>query len=46
MFLICKGDRPSQEEFLENLGAAASSLKDAVPKILEFMVDARSLSNL
>ena len=41
-----EGDRPTQEEFLENLGAAATSLKDAVPKVLEFIINARNLSNL
>ena len=33
---IVDGERPSQEEFLENLGAAALSLQVAIPKVIEF----------
>jgi len=32
---IVDGDRPSHEEFLENLGSAAKSLQAALPKIID-----------
>ena len=32
---IVDGDRPTQEEFLENLGTAASTLQDALPKVID-----------
>jgi 5'-methylthioadenosine nucleosidase len=38
---IVDGDRPTQEEFFENLGAAARSLQDAVPKVVDFIVGKR-----
>ena len=31
------GPRPTNEEFLENLTAAAEALKDTVPRVLEFI---------
>ena len=31
------GPRPTHEEFLENLGAAAHALKDTLPSVLEFI---------
>ncbi|KAK9821682.1 hypothetical protein WJX74_007745 [Apatococcus lobatus] len=34
---IVDGDRPPQEEFLENLGAAAQALQDTVAPVLEFI---------
>jgi 5'-methylthioadenosine nucleosidase len=34
---IVDGDRPTQEEFLENLGKAAGALKAAVPRALSFI---------
>jgi len=34
---IVDGDRPTQDEFLENLGAAAASLQRAVPEALDFI---------
>ena len=37
--------RPSHEEFLENLSTAATSLQNAVPKVLEF-VKGRKTSEL
>lgn len=35
---IVDGDRPTHEEFMENLGTAAKSLQEAVPKIIDFLV--------
>ena len=35
---IVDGDRPTEEEFFENLQAAAHSLQDAVPRALEFII--------
>lgn len=34
---IVDGDRPSQEEFLENLAAAAKSLQATLPQVLSFI---------
>jgi len=34
---IVDGDRPTHEEFLQNLGTAAQSLSDAVPKVVRFV---------
>eukprot|EP00197_Chlamydomonas_leiostraca_P003932 CAMPEP_0202869702 /NCGR_PEP_ID=MMETSP1391-20130828/12599_1 /ASSEMBLY_ACC=CAM_ASM_000867 /TAXON_ID=1034604 /ORGANISM="Chlamydomonas leiostraca, Strain SAG 11-49" /LENGTH=246 /DNA_ID=CAMNT_0049550049 /DNA_START=25 /DNA_END=765 /DNA_ORIENTATION=+ len=34
---IVDGGRPTQEEFLENLGAAAAALQGVLPKVLEFV---------
>jgi 5'-methylthioadenosine nucleosidase len=34
---IVDGDRPAQEEFMENLSVAAKSLQDALPKVIEFV---------
>ena len=40
---IVDGDRPSHEEFLENLGSACKALEDAVPRVLEHLVESESL---
>jgi 5'-methylthioadenosine nucleosidase len=42
---IVDGDRPTQEEFMENLSTAATSLQDALPKVIEH-VCGRSKSDL
>ncbi|KAJ9526327.1 hypothetical protein QJQ45_009764 [Haematococcus lacustris] len=34
---IVDGERATQEEFLENLGAAAAALQATLPQVLEFM---------
>ena len=34
---IVDGDKPTHDEFLQNLGAAAKALQGAVPKVLEFV---------
>jgi 5'-methylthioadenosine nucleosidase len=34
---IVDGDRPTHEEFMENLGTAAESLQDALPKVIEYV---------
>jgi len=34
---IVDGDKPTQEEFMENLGKAAESLQSALPKVLEYI---------
>ncbi|GKY92019.1 hypothetical protein MPSEU_000173500 [Mayamaea pseudoterrestris] len=34
---IVDGDRPTQDEFLENLAAASVSLQTALPKVLEYI---------
>ncbi len=36
---IVDGDKPTQEEFLANLGTAAKSLQEALPKVVEFICD-------
>lgn len=36
---IVDGDKPTQEEFFENLGAAAKSLQEALPKVIDFVCD-------
>jgi 5'-methylthioadenosine nucleosidase len=36
---IVDGDRATEEEFMENLGTAAKSLQDALPKVIEFVCD-------
>lgn len=35
---IVDGDRPSQEEFLENLSSASKSLQRELPKIIDFIL--------
>lgn len=35
---IVDGDRPSHEEFMENLSAAGASLQSIVPKVLDFII--------
>lgn len=42
---IVDGDRPTEEEFFENLSAAATSLQEAVPRAIEFIIG-RRLSEL
>ena len=42
---IVDGGRPTQDEFLENLSAAASALQAVLPKVLEF-VDGKTLTQL
>uniref|UniRef100_A0A7S0WR43 Nucleoside phosphorylase domain-containing protein n=1 Tax=Pyramimonas obovata TaxID=1411642 RepID=A0A7S0WR43_9CHLO len=34
---IVDGDRPTGEEFMENLGAAAKALQDKLPKVIDFV---------
>lgn len=34
---IVDGDRPSHEEFMENLAAAGKSLREHLPEVVEFM---------
>lgn len=36
---IVDGDKPSHEEFMENLGTAAGSLQSALPKIIDYVCD-------
>ena len=36
---IVDGDKPTQDEFLENLGTAAKSLQEALPKVIDFVCD-------
>jgi hypothetical protein len=35
---IVDGDRITQDEFFENLGAAAVSLQEILPRLIEFVV--------
>jgi 5'-methylthioadenosine nucleosidase len=42
---IVDGDRATQEEFLENLNAAAAALQQTLPKVLEF-VSGKTISQL
>ena len=35
---IVDGDRPSHEEFLENLGTAAAALQTFIPQVLDFVI--------
>mmetsp|Transcript_43100 Transcript_43100/g.85555 ORF Transcript_43100/g.85555 Transcript_43100/m.85555 type:complete len:249 (+) Transcript_43100:54-800(+) len=42
---IVDGDRPTQEEFFENLAAASASLQEKIPKVLDFVVG-RKISDL
>lgn len=42
---VVDGDRPTHEEFLENLHAAANSLEKIVPLILDFVIG-KKLSEL
>lgn len=34
---IVDGDKPTQEEFMENLGTAATSLQGALPRVIDFV---------
>jgi len=34
---IVDGDKPTQEEFFENLGTAAKSLQESLPKVIEYV---------
>ena len=36
---IVDGDRPTQEEFMENLSTAAKSLQEALPKVLDYVIE-------
>lgn len=36
-FTGCAGDRPPQEEFLENLQQAAQALQEAITPVLKFV---------
>ena len=38
---IPDGDKPAQEEFFENLGKAAASLQDALPKVIDYVCNKR-----
>ncbi len=38
---IVDGDRVTQEEFLENLSCAAKALREAVPKVVEYLLGKR-----
>jgi len=42
---IVDGDRPTQEEFLENLSTAASSLQQKIPLLIDFIMG-KKLSDL
>lgn len=35
---IVDGDRPTQDEFFENLATAAASLQVMIPKVIDFVV--------
>lgn len=35
---IVDGERPTHEEFLENLSAAAKSLNEVLPRIIDYVV--------
>lgn len=34
---LVDGDKPSFEEFMENLGSAAKALQETIPKVLEIL---------
>jgi len=36
---IVDGDKPTQDEFLENLQSAATSLQEALPKVIDYVCD-------
>ena len=36
---IVDGEHPTPEEFLKNLGTAAKSLQQALPKVLSFIAE-------
>lgn len=36
---IVDGDKPSHEEFMENLGTAAQSLQSALPKVIDYVCE-------
>lgn len=42
---IVDGDHPTQDEFLQNLSAAAESLKESLPKVVRY-VAGKSTSDL
>ena len=42
---IVDGDVPTQDEFLQNLSAAAESLKDSLPKVVRY-VAGKSITEL
>mmetsp|Transcript_22172 Transcript_22172/g.27838 ORF Transcript_22172/g.27838 Transcript_22172/m.27838 type:complete len:268 (+) Transcript_22172:57-860(+) len=43
---IVDGDQPTHEEFLQNLGTAARSLQEAVPKVIDFVLTKKNISEL
>uniref|UniRef100_A0A7S2V4K5 Nucleoside phosphorylase domain-containing protein n=1 Tax=Fibrocapsa japonica TaxID=94617 RepID=A0A7S2V4K5_9STRA len=36
---LVDGDKPTEDEFLQNLSAAANSLKEAMPKVIDFVLN-------
>lgn len=42
---IVDGDKPPQEEFLENLGKAASALRTAIGRVMQYL-DGKTLEQL
>ena len=36
---IVDGDKPTEEEFMENLASAAKSLQTALPKVIDYVCD-------
>jgi 5'-methylthioadenosine nucleosidase len=38
---IVDGDIPTQDEFLQNLGAAAESLKESLPRVVKYVAGKR-----
>jgi len=40
---VFDGDKPTQEEFFENLASAAKSLQKAIPKVLDYVCDHKNL---
>jgi 5'-methylthioadenosine nucleosidase len=43
---IVDGDKPTQDEFLENLSTAAKALEEAVPRVVEFISKAGGINDL
>ena len=43
---IVDGDRPSQDEFMENLGTAAKALQVALPKVIDAVISHESISDI
>ncbi len=42
---IVDGDKPTVEEFLQNMSTAAAALSATIPRVLKY-VNAKSISNL